>query len=88
MFGLPGQQVKLLDGLLLIARSKTLIDSGLRFDETFDFHFYDMDLCRQAEAKSVSMGAFALPVIHESGGNFGGEGWRRGYQNYLEKWKS
>jgi len=88
VFGLPGQEVKLLDGLMLIARSKTLIDNDLRFDEAFAFHFYDMDFCRQAEAKRVSMGTFALPVIHESGGNFGSEGWRKGYQSYLEKWKS
>jgi hypothetical protein len=88
VFGAPGQEVKLLDGVMLIARSKTLIDHGLRFDETFDFHFYDMDFCRQAEAKHVSMGTFALPVIHESGGNFGSPGWQKGYQTYLEKWKS
>ena len=88
VFGTPGQEVKLLDGLMLIARSRTLVENDLRFDETFDFHFYDMDLCRQAEAKHVSMGTFALPVIHESGGNFGSEGWQRGYQTYLEKWKS
>jgi hypothetical protein len=88
VFGRPGQEVKLLDGLLLVVRSKTLVDNGLRFDQTFDFHFYDLDICRQAEAKGVSMGTFALPVMHESGGNFGSEGWRRGYEKYLEKWKS
>jgi GT2 family glycosyltransferase len=88
IFGAPGQEVKLLDGLMLAARSKTLVDNSLRFDEAFDFHFYDLDICRQAELKGVSMGTFALPVIHESGGNFGSEGWRRGYERYLEKWKS
>jgi hypothetical protein len=88
VFGAPGQEVKLLDGLMLVARSKTLIDKQLRFDEAFDFHFYDLDICRQAEAKGVSMGTFALPVMHESGGNFGSEGWRRGYDKYLDKWKS
>jgi hypothetical protein len=88
VFGQPGQEVKLLDGLLLVARSQTFVDHDLRFDESFDFHFYDMDLCRQAESKAVSMGTFALPVIHESGGRFGSEGWRKGYQSYLDKWKS
>lgn len=88
IFGTPGQEVKLLDGLMLAGRSKMFIDKELRFDETFDFHFYDLDLCRQAENKGVSMGTFALPVIHESGGNFGSEGWRKGYERYLEKWKS
>lgn len=88
VFGRPGQEVKLLDGLMLAARSSTFIDNDLRFDETFDFHFYDLDICRQAESKSVTMGTCALPVIHESGGSFGTEGWRRGYEKYLEKWKA
>jgi hypothetical protein len=73
---------------MLVGRSETFVDNNLRFDESFDFHFYDMDLCRQAESKSVSMGTFALPVIHESGGSFGSEGWRKGYQTYLDKWRS
>lgn len=88
VFGKPGQQVKLLDGLMLAARSSTFIDNDIRFDETFDFHFYDLDICRQAELKAVTMGTCALPVIHESGGSFGSEGWRRGYRKYLEKWKA
>ena len=49
-FGPVGQPVKLLDGVLLVAYSKTLIDSDIRFDERFKFHFYDLDFCRQAEA--------------------------------------
>jgi hypothetical protein len=88
VFGKPGQEVKLLDGLMLAARSQTFIDNDLRFDETFDFHFYDLDICRQAELKTVTMGTCALPVIHESGGSFGSESWRRGYQRYLDKWKA
>jgi hypothetical protein len=88
IFGKPNQEVKLLDGLMLAARSSTFIDNDIRFDESFDFHFYDLDICRQAELKAVTMGTCGLPVIHESGGSFGSEGWRRGYQKYLEKWKA
>jgi hypothetical protein len=88
VFGTPGQEVKLLDGLMLVARSQTFFDNEMRFDETFDFHFYDMDICRQAELKTVTMGTLALSVIHESGGSFGSDGWRRGYQRYLDKWKA
>ena len=86
VFGAPGQQVKLLDGLLLAAWSRTLIEHGLRFDERFDFHFYDMDLCRSAEQKGVSCGTCALSVVHESGGSFGTPAWQAAYARYLEKW--
>jgi GT2 family glycosyltransferase len=83
----PPTQVQLLDGLLLACHSKTLLDSGLRFDERFDFHFYDLDFCRQAELMNLTMGTCALSVIHESDGNFKSDEWKNGYQIYLDKWK-
>ncbi len=86
IFGPPGQQVMLLDGLLLCASSQTFGEHGLRFDERFDFHFYDMDLCRQAEQKGITCGTCTLSLVHESGGNFRTEGWKKSYAAYLEKW--
>jgi hypothetical protein len=80
------QPVKLLDGMLLAAKKKTFTRSGVRFDDRFKFHFYDMDICRQFEAKNISMTAIPLSVIHASPGSFGSEDWRRGYRLYLEKW--
>ncbi len=87
-YGPSRQEVKLLDGLMLIVHSDTLIAHDLRFDERFDFHFYDMDICRQAEAKGLRMGTWPISVIHESSGAAGlaSEGWKAGYRAYLEKW--
>ena len=87
IFGPPRQEVKLLDGLMLITDSITLVQNDIRFDEQFDFHFYDLDFCRQIEQKGLKMGTWSISVIHESGGNFGSEGWSRGYKKYIEKWK-
>jgi hypothetical protein len=87
-FGPAAVEVKLLDGLLLAADSATLINTGLRFDEQFAFHFYDMDFCRQAELKGLRMGTWPLSVVHESGGAFGSQGWREGYARYLHKYGS
>lgn len=86
IFGPAVQEVKLLDGLFIAVKSATLAESGIRFDERFGFHFYDLDFCRQAESKGLSMGTMALSVVHESGGDFRSESWRRGYAAYLEKW--
>jgi hypothetical protein len=88
MYGAPCQEVKLLDGLLLAVRSETLLSKGIEFDERFDFHFYDLDFCRQAEAKRVRMGTWTISVIHQSGGNFDTPSWQAGYAKYLEKWQS
>ena len=85
-YGEPRQKVKLLDGLLLAVNSKTLIDNNIYFDEIFDFNFYDMDICRQAEIKTISCGTWDISIVHESGGNFGSKEWNLAYQKYLNKW--
>lgn len=85
-FGPPFQEVKLLDGLFLAAYSETLLKNHMRFDEQFKFHFYDMDFCRQAEIRGITMGTIPLSLIHESGGSFGSETWNKSYLDYLKKW--
>lgn len=86
IYGQTRQRVKLLDGLLLCCDSDTLLSNDIFFDERFRYHFYDLDLCRQAEQKNVSCGTWDLAVIHESPGNFRSEEWRRSYADYLGKW--
>lgn len=86
VYGPPGQQVALLDGVLLAVRSDLLIESGLRFDARFTFDFYDMDFCRQAELCGLRMGTWPISIIHGSAGNLGGEAWRTAYRQYLVKY--
>ncbi|MGN6232116.1 MAG: glycosyltransferase family 2 protein [Trinickia sp.] len=85
-FGPSGVECKLLDGLMLIADSRRLIESGVRFDEQFEFHLYDMDFCRQAELKGLRMGTWPISVVHESGGAFNTPCWRAAYDCYLRKY--
>ncbi|HEV3104171.1 MAG TPA: glycosyltransferase [Trinickia sp.] len=85
-FGPAPQPCKLLDGLMLIADSERLVQSGVRFDEQFDFHFYDLDFCRQAELKGLTMGTWPISVIHESIGVYGTPDWLAGYERYLRKY--
>jgi Glycosyltransferase like family len=87
VYGQLGQQCKLLDGVLLATKKSTLEKNDICFDENFDFHFYDLDLCRQAEERNLRMGTIPLGVIHESGGAFGSPQWRKNYDKYLMKWK-
>ncbi len=86
VYGPPGQEVKLLDGVFLAARSSTLLKSGVRFDPRFKFHFYDLDFCRQAELGMLRMGTWAISAIHASIGDFGRDAWRSAYVTYLAKY--
>ncbi len=85
-YGQPYQQVSLLDGLLLACRSTTLLSKGIFFDERFDFHFYDLDLCRQAEQHGLRLGTWSISALHASDGTFDSPAWRAAYARYLEKW--
>ena len=86
VYGEPGAEVKLLDGVLMAARSATLLERDLRFDPRFRFHFYDMDFCRQAELRQLRMGTCAMSLVHASSGELGSEGWRSAYRDYLAKY--
>src|SRR5690242_15138043 len=78
-YGPAPQPVKLLDGLMLVCKSGTLLSTGIRFDEQFDFHFYDLDFCRQAELHGLKLGTWPISVVHESGGAAGSTAWRSAY---------
>lgn len=86
-YGPSDQEVKLLDGVFLAARSETLKQSGLRFDPQFDFHFYDMDFCRQAELKNLKMGTFPLAIVHAGTGSLGTPEWSENFRKYAEKYE-
>ncbi|MGF6296511.1 glycosyltransferase [Paraburkholderia youngii] len=86
LYGPSEQECKLLDGLMLIADSETLLARGVRFDERFAFDFYDLDFCRQAELAGLRIGTWSLSVIHEGGHRYGTQSWLEGYVRYLQKY--
>jgi GT2 family glycosyltransferase len=77
-----------MDGLLIACASATLLNHGITFDERFDFDFYDLDFCRQAELKGLRLGTWSISVLHASDGKFGSAAWRASYAAYLDKWRS
>jgi GT2 family glycosyltransferase len=85
--GRVSAECRLLDGVFLAAHSTVLLDHGLLFDEAFDFHFYDLDWCRQAELKGVRMGTVPICILHESeGAGYRSDAWRAAYRRYVAKW--
>ena len=86
VFGEPRQRVKILDGLFIACQSDILLAKNLFFDERFDFHFYDLDFCRQAELKDLTCGTWDIAQIHQSGGNFLSEAWSESFNKYIDKW--
>jgi GT2 family glycosyltransferase len=79
---------EILDGVLLAARKSILAENDLRFDTRFDFHFYDMDFCREARECGLKLGTWPIALTHQSEGVFGRGPWLDAYKVYLTKWGS
>ena len=61
--------VRLLDGVFLAARARTLQASGVRFDPRLAFHFYDLDFSLSAHEAGLTLGTWPLAITHQSGGD-------------------
>lgn len=85
-YGAPKGAAALLDGVFLACKVKTLTAHGVRFDPDLPFHFYDLDLCRQAARASLRLGVWPLAITHHSGGQFQTPEWQKCHQHYLNKW--
>ena len=84
-FGPAPADCELLDGLLIAARVDRLRAHGVAFDPRFQFHLYDLDLCRSARAAGLRLGTWPLAVTHASAGNFS-TAWRAELPKYFAKW--
>lgn len=87
-YGSTGQEVEVLDGVLLAAYSQKLIERGVLFDPQFMFDFYDLDFCRSARKAQLTLGTWPLSIVHQSGGNFASQSWKTAYDQFLRKWTS
>jgi GT2 family glycosyltransferase len=88
LFGAVPAECELLDGVFLAVKKSRIKAANVLFDPCFDFHFYDMDFCRNARMKGLRLGTWPICITHQSGGAFGSEPWIEKYRLYLEKWNS
>ncbi|MDR6213427.1 glycosyltransferase [Paracidovorax wautersii] len=85
-FGRWPADCELLDGVFLAARTSILRRTRLRFDEQFDFHFYDLDFSRSARQRGLKVGTWPIHVLHASKGNLGDPKWQANRTRYFAKW--
>ena len=86
LYGSTPAPCELLDGVFLAARKSKLRAAGVRFDERFKFHYYDLDFCRTARNAGLRLGTWPIAVTHESGGLFGSSSWKEAKAVYFDKW--
>lgn len=85
-YGPTPRDCQLLDGLFLAINTAKLVEKSVKFDEQFDFHFYDLDFCRECSKKQLKLGTWPISVTHASGGAYGSPQWESAKKQYLLKW--
>ena len=87
-YGSVPADCEILDGVLLAIKKSVLMEHDLRFDTRFDFHFYDLDFCREARENGLKLGTWPIAITHQSGGAFGRGPWLEAFKTYIKKWGS
>ncbi len=85
-YGETPMRCDLLDGLFLALDTNVIRANDVRFDERFDFHFYDLDFCRSVLKARLWLSTWPILVTHGSGGAFGTPAWKQAARLYLDKW--
>lgn len=88
-YGPAPREVDWLDGLFLAVDAKVVTEAGVRFDERFDFHYYDMDFCLTARQSGLKLSTVPIWVYHESPGattEEAKEAHRQGLHTFAVKW--
>jgi hypothetical protein len=86
-YGETPQTCKLLDGLFLALDTERILESSIKFDEQFDFHFYDLDFCRACLSKNLILGTWPIAVTHDISADFNSPEWISAKEKYLLKWR-
>lgn len=83
-YGPVPRRCVVLDGLFLAV--DLLKVGSVRFDETFDFDFYDLDFCLAAHEAGLALGTVNVHARHRSGGSFSGARYQERQESFRAKW--
>lgn len=87
-FGPTPARVVLLDGVFLVVNVKKLRNTGVKFDEQFLFHHYDIDFSLTCNKNKLTLGVWPFIINHKSPGlaNFH-DSWVKSNESFINKWK-
>ena len=68
VFGPSPSDVKFIDGCFISVNIKKMKEVGLKFDDDFNFHHYDLQLCLDANKLGLKIGVWPIYLHHNSPG--------------------
>jgi len=85
VYGPTPRRCVVLDGLFLAVDLAKI--GAVRFDEQFEFHFYDLDFCLTAHFAGLSLGTTNVYVNHQSGGSYNQPAFFASQEKFRAKWR-
>jgi hypothetical protein len=64
VFGLSNESVDLMDGVFMSVDVDSVLEVGCKFEEEFDFHFYDLAFCMNANKLNLKLGVWPIFIRH------------------------
>ena len=88
-FGPTPSRVAVVDGLFIAVHLPSILESGWKFNENYDFHHYDLASCLDALAKGLKIGVYPVHLIHESPGldSFTNPRWCASNERFLAEYQ-
>lgn len=85
-FGVAPQRTVTLDGQFICFTRKA-VEAGLKFDERFQWHYYDMDVCVQANKLGLKVGTAPILATHQSlGQSVMSPEFMTSQKQFIDKW--
>lgn len=86
-FGPTPERVILIDGVFIAVNVEKVLNAGVRFDEDFAFHHYDLPFCLAANQKKLKIGTWPIYTTHRGlGTSMLTPEWKESEKEFLEKY--
>lgn len=81
------QRCTVVDGLFMAVKIDRALECNFKFDEDFNFHFYDLSSCLIANKCRMTVGTHPIHVMHQGiGDSSNSDEWRASNIKFLNKW--
>jgi hypothetical protein len=88
VFGPTNSRALLIDGLFIAVDVEKALEKQIEFDETFEFHHYDLAFCLDCNKKKASVGVLPIRVIHHGlGDSMNTKEWHDSSKLFRDKFK-
>jgi hypothetical protein len=87
VFGPSDSRALVIDGLFIGVDVNKLLETNTRFDESFDFHHYDISFCLNANKNRLKIGVYPLKVTHFGlGDSMMSDEWKKSAEIFKNKY--